>query len=435
MTTKQRGTNKSVVHLTEREKANLERFGCMFRASTNMFCIDWRGRTADQASRAEIFANLRSLETKVGPLVVLAFAISVLRPLPSYCYFPFDLTNQTHVKYLTQLTQTGEIRLCFVGRKRVLYRTHQLGGYERLHAAELYDGAKQSLDKYGTRLYEFESAVRLLERGVRIPEFVEHLISENDFSEILKHVRQEAQTVPAEKLELAREIVQEALQSFQPYFETNKKFVLGNWFDMRRGLLCLADLHRLFANNAEHSLSEFLSGAIAATFSPEDLDKLKELVQFAGLLLLLPSLTKPVPEPQDTMTMPQLPAGLADIFGPLAEGRGISQDSLRRLAELVGFPIGGKPGRPVKDYSREYELKMSGSSWTEVARQALTDRPELQAEFGGLDYNALDYSVQERLRNRIRQGVIGYAKRTGKPLPSEAEVSGPTPAEREQKTP
>jgi hypothetical protein len=436
MTAKQRGTNKSVVHLTEPEKANLDRFGCTFQARKNMFCVDWRGRTADQASRTEIFANLGSLETKAGPLLVLAFEISVLRPLPSYCYFPFDLTNQAHLKYIAQLTQTGEIKLCFVIGKRVLYRSHLLGAYTRLRAAELFAGAQQSLEKYGVGAYSFETALRLLERGVRIPEFVEHLISENDFSEILKHVRQEAQTVPAEKLELARQIVQQALRSFQPHFEKNKQFLLGNWFDMRRGLLGLADLHRLFANNAEHSLPEFLSDAIAATFSQEDLDKLKGWVQIGGLLLLLlPALAKTAPEPQDPMTMPQLPLGLNDILAPLAEGRGISQDSLRRLAELLDFPIGGKPGRPTKDYSQEYELKMSGSSWMEVARQALAGRPELQAELGGREYNALDYSVQERLRNRIRQGVIGYAKRTGKPLPSEAEVSGPTPAEREQKTP
>ncbi len=431
---KQRRTDKSVVHLTEREKANLHRFGCTFQARKNMFCIDGRGKTADQASSAEIFANLRSLETKAGPLVVLAFAISVLRPLPSYCYFPFDLTNQVHLKYLTELTRTGEIRLCFVIGKGVVYRSHLLGAYTRLRAVELLAGAQQSLEKCGVGSYSFENALRLLERGVRIPEFVEHLISENDFSEILKHVKREVQLVPNEKRDLARHIVKEALGSFQPYFEKNKQFLLGNWFDIRRGLLALADLHRLFADNVERSFAEFMSDAIAATFSPEDLDKLKGWVQIGGLLLLLPPLTKPAPEPPDPMTMPQLPVGLADIFGPLAEGRGISQDSPRRLAELLDFPIGGKPGRPTKDYSQEYELRTSGLSWSELTRQALAEGPELQAEFGR-DFDSLDHGDRERLQNRIRQGVIAYAKRTGKPLPSEAEVSGPTPGKPEQKTP
>jgi hypothetical protein len=270
---------------------------------------------------------------------------------------------------------------------------------------------------------------------VRIPEFVEHLISENDFSEILKHVKREVQLVPTERRAFARRIVQEASESFQPYFEKNKKFLLQNWQHIRRGLLCVADLHRLLAGNAEQSFTDFFSDAVAASFSVEDLEKLSGWVNLGVLLSKLPFFTTSAPEPQDSITVPQLPAGLEDIFRPPAAGRGIPVDSLRKFAELIGLEIGSRPGRPTKDYSREYELKMASLSWTEVTRQALTDRPELQAEFQGRDYDSLDRSDQERLVNRIRQGVTGYAKRTGKPLPSEAEVSGLTPPEQEQKTP
>jgi hypothetical protein len=102
--------------------------------------------------------------------------------------------------------------LCF-RKDKFAYRTHQLGPYARV--AEVYEDAQRSLKKYGVGTYEFANALRLLERGVRIPEFVEHLISENDFAEILKHVTSEAQLVP-EKRDLARRVVQKGLCHSNP---------------------------------------------------------------------------------------------------------------------------------------------------------------------------------------------------------------------------
>jgi hypothetical protein len=123
-------TGNNFVRLTAHEKANLERFGCAFNAGKSAFFIDWSGKTAKQASAANIFANFRSVETKAGPLVVLAFAISVRRPFPNYFYFPFDLTNQVHLKYIRQFIKTGRLKLNFVCGKRVVCRTHQLGAYD-----------------------------------------------------------------------------------------------------------------------------------------------------------------------------------------------------------------------------------------------------------------------------------------------------------------
>jgi hypothetical protein len=64
----------------------------------------------------------------------------------------------------------------------------------------------------------------------------------------------------------------------------------------------------------------------------------------------------------------------------------------------------------------------------------MAERPELQAEFGGRGFDDLDSSDQEKVWQRIRQGVRAHAERTGKPLPSELEVLDTVPELTEKKT-
>ena|SRR5487761_110640 len=124
MMAKKRNTNKSV-NLTILQKQDLGRFGCAFKEKTGILCIDWRGRSAEQASKAQIFGGLGSVNTESGPLVVLALEISPVRPLPQYCYVPFDLKNTTHTEYLSRFTKTGEIKLCFYDENQNHMRAHQ----------------------------------------------------------------------------------------------------------------------------------------------------------------------------------------------------------------------------------------------------------------------------------------------------------------------
>ena len=93
-------------------------------------------------------------------------------------------------------------------------------------------------------------------------------------------------------------------------------------------------------------------------------------------------------------------------------------DTVSKFLQLIGLEIGGRPGRPTKDYSREYELKVT-KSWAQVAAQALLENAELREEFGGRTYESLPFEEQENLKNRIREGVRSYAERMGKPFPIE----------------
>ena len=67
-----------------------------------------------------------------------------------------------------------------------------------------------------------------------------------------------------------------------------------------------------------------------------------------------------------------------------------------------------------------------------MARERLRENLELRDEFGGRDFESLNFEEQENLKNRIREGVRSYAERTGRPFPigSEDEPDSGDPAEK-----
>jgi len=418
---------------TKQEKRNLERFGCSLRESTGVFCIDWKGRPETQVANARIFALLARVPTEEGPIVLLGLEISSVRPLPNYFYFPFDLKKQNHRDHLSRLAETGEIKLSFLTGKGQRLRTHQLSGYLRGRSAERYAEALQELESIEPDKYDFARALLLLEHHERIPELMQRILLEESVREISEKIDKAVQTVPNENRELARSCVGEAADAFVPYYRNNKKHFLENLQRARRGATLVLDFHRIFADNPE-PLITLLSDGLAASLSRSELERLTDLVKFVISLSKLRFKEQPPSSIDSKLSVPELPVGLTAQVQLMAGSR-ISKDSTSKFFQLIGLEVGGKPGRPTKDYSREYDLKMSGSSWKQVTRLALAERTELQSEFRGCDYDALDYSDQERLKHRIRQGVIKFAKREHKILPSEAAASEPPPTGREQKIP
>jgi hypothetical protein len=405
---------------TKQEKLNQQRFGCSLRVRTGVFCIDWKGKSAAQAADASIFALLVRVSTKAGPIIVLGLEISSVRPLPNYFYFPFDLKRTIHKDHLLRLTEAGEIKLSFLTGKRQLLRTHQLSLFLRNRSAELYAEALQELPTEPDK-YDFAKALLLLENHVRIPELMQRILLEENFREISEKTGKMIQKVPNENRELARNCVREAGERFLPYYRNNRKQFLENLQLARRGSTLVLDFHRFFSDKPE-ALNAFLSDALAASFSRQELENLSNLGKFVVSLAQLPfKEQQPAPPPPDDPKpgVPELPAGLVSLVQLMTQS-GISKESASKFFDLLGLEVGGKPGRHTKDYSEEYALKMSGSSWSQVARFALANRGESQTEFGERDYDSLGFSDQERLKHRIRQGVRGYANRIGKLLPSES---------------
>lgn len=405
--------------ITERDKLNLEHFGCTFKEREGVFYVDWRGKSLSKGSKGDIFACLGKVDTEVGPVLLLAFEISAVRPLPHFCYFPFDLTNEAHSRFLSNFTQTGEIKLCLFAGSRTVERTHQLSPYLQLRATEQYEEAVQNLAKHGRSAYDFEGAVRELERWVRIPQFLDHFFSVDDLAEMTKRVEKAVQLVPNERREAARRIVGETMETFRPFYENNRKAVLENIRRIRAGLLFLLDTNRLFVGNSR-GLAELLADGIASSFSPEDLENLDALatilVSLPTVLSTLLSTSEAEPELPAEFSLPRVPAGVPELIQSMA-ARKFGFESVKKLFELLGLEVGGKAGRRPRDYSREYDWKVSGKSWRQVTMLSLQENPETREEFGGRDFDSLKYEQQEALMNRIRQGVKSYAERAGKSLP------------------
>jgi hypothetical protein len=409
------------VAITNREKLNLDRFGCTLKESTGVLVVDWRRQRAAHALSATIFARIVLFRTRTAPIVLLALEISPVRPLPLYFYFPFDLKSEAHRKYLSRLTSTGEIRLHILNGKRLCKRTHRLTPYLQLRASEIYAEALDVYESIELNKYDFNSGLRTVERHVRIPQLLNRVLLEDTVREISDGIEKAIQASPNENGELARGIVHAAAEAFSPYYRNNRQAFLDTLYAAQLGSTCAIDLHNLFADNSE-SLTKFLADALAATQSQQQLGALAELVSLVVAFSKLPfaptERKEQPPTTELTPAIPALPAGLASLvqsMGPL----GISKGMASKFFELLGFEVGGKPGRHTKDYSQEYELKASGLSWTKIATKVLRENPELRAEFGERGFQSLTFQERSNLWRRIREGVRNYAQRTGKPFPIE----------------
>jgi len=421
------------VHFTEKVKQDFDRFGCTFAGRANLLIIDWRGRNADQALSADIFACLGNLESEAGPLVLIALEISQSRPLPHYCYFPFNLTNRVHRVHVEEFVRTGKIRLRFYSGKRTVERTHQPTPYLQFRAREMYEKALHDIEKYGTAKYVFEDALQLLERWVRIPALFDRLLSEDAVLELTMRIKEAVQAAPNENRELAKRLVRDGAEAIRPYYEKNEKTFFEMIRRARTGLTYIADLRRLFADNPT-GFNELFADGIAASFSLPEIQNLSELLKIA---IALPKLPFPVEstsaESEPLGALPEVPAGLGNLVQSMVT-QGISKDSARKFTELIGLRTGGKSGRRPKDYSKEYDRKASGLSWAKVAQQSVLEDPDLKAEFRACTFDSLDFETREAIKHRIREGVKSYAKRIGKPFPPRLEPYEANRGAGEQKT-
>jgi hypothetical protein len=401
------------------EKRSLDRFGCALRARTGTICIDWRGLNITKAVNAGIFTALVYYKTESGPLVLLACEVSPERPLPRYFYLPLDLTNEVHRKYISRFVELGEIKFRFVADKQTFERIHRLSADVRRRTSEVYEAALRDWETHEKKRYDFDGTLRFLERHIRMPMLLDRILQKDNLSEITQKTEDAMKLVPVENADLACRIAGDAARALVPYYRANGETLFEKFNAARLGLTCLIDLRRSFEGDPE-GLKQFVVRGLAVTFSRQELESIDGFLKIVISLFGLPFKdTSPSPS-EVTPKVPQLPPELVHLFQSMTSS--IPKDAPVKLFELIGLPVGGKPGRPRRDYSREYELRVSGSKWSEITRQVLAETPVLQAEFGAADYNLLSYEARERLQNRIRQGVRTYAERTGKAIPSEVET-------------
>jgi hypothetical protein len=265
--------------------------------------------------------------------------------------------------------------------------------------------------------YDFDGALLLMERHVRIPQLLGRLMLDDDLREISENIKEAMKSVPLENRKLASDTIREAAEAFLPYYRNNRLEFLEILHGLRSGSTYIIDLHRMFSDDPE-GLTKFISDALAASLPQEQLNallKLVKLVVSVSTLLFKGQVATTTTSTELGPPIPDPPPALVTLVQSMTMS-GISKDGASRFFELIGLKTGGKPGRPVKDYSREYDLKASGS-WTDVASLMLRENAELRDEFGDRDFDSLTFEEQENLRNRIREGVRSYAERTGKPFP------------------
>ncbi|HEV2315555.1 MAG TPA: hypothetical protein VGR94_09640 [Candidatus Acidoferrales bacterium] len=426
---KRRGT---AIRLTSQHDANLQRFGCALDTKTGTIIIDWRSRNLAAASRAEIVACVGRLDD--NSIVFLALEVSAIRPIPDYCYYPFDLEKPIHREYLERLTKSGEIKICLLSDEDSVYRVHKLPPYFLSRSADAYQSVLCAKRTSAGSERGHEQAIEGIERWVRIPQFLEHLLFESDVREILVQIKETADSATQEDKELAKRIATEANDVLQRYSATVGGY--GTFFkSFRSASLAVDDCVRLFFND-EKGLLQFWTDVLGGTCSQTELKNIRRLVKVLGRLAIF------LPREQSKQNLvannelPKIHSELPGLIEQMTSGKGVSLNLVAKLLRIFEVPVTSAPGRPPSDYSREYDNRvLFKKSWSEVTRQALDENPELRAEYDGRGWDALDSLEREKVRNRVRQGVTTYAKRMGKPLPPPREEADSSSDGGEEKPP
>lgn len=410
---KKRSTKSlSFTALQERE---LERFGCSLDGKTGAIRIDWRGKRLDAASKSKIIACLCRLDVALGPLTFfLAVEVSCVRPLPHYCYYPFDLKKRTHRQFLARIVDTGEIKFCFFSDGREIQRIYNLSPYLHTSAKEVYGAILHYLNESGIEAYDPERGIHRLENDVWLPKYFERFSLESEIQGVIQNLKKSTGGVPQERKEVAKEIVAEGSTILRQFCENNKGTVKMIGL-VRPIMVFIENLQVLYFDNTQEMIG--LMTDLIADQSDEELKSLGDLLRILRPLASISSSAQPEQGDAKPPALPKVPAELPGVI-ELMVAKGASWHSVERLVEILGVRVTSLPGRPVADYSRECENRMSGASWSNVARQALEDRAELRAEFGGRGWDSLNPMERDKVRNRVRQGVTTYAERTGKSLPT-----------------
>src|SRR5271165_4381772 len=389
------------MRITNRDKSNLARFGCAFLPKENLICISWRKERKDQALSANIIAQVIYLQSVSGPVLSLAFEISPTKMLPNYCFFPFDLKNKAHRKYLSGISKNGNIQLRFLADRCQIARTYEVLPRRCKNMAEAYATAIADFEKFPAEQYDFERAVSDLEQKIRIVDYFLYCVSETELERQVVSLQSEAENISPEERAQAAKIANEFLGVFRSRYDSLLREHFQRLPFYSRTLLLLADFHSHFEGNYAGA-AQFLSDFIAARTPQKDVQSLEALIPLSELAFSLFGQMRETVIQRDEASRAQLGADLRGVSNRVDEGKGISFESLRNILSSFGVPLGGRPGRPVKDYSTEYELRAAGKTWRKVAEYTLENNPETRQEFGGRKYNGLTFQEQETLKHRVR---------------------------------
>ena len=417
------------MRLTNRDKSNLVRFGCTFLAKQNVICIDWK-KERDYLS-ANLAARISYFESASGPVFCLAFEVSPTKALAHYCYFPFDLSNQTHRQYLSDIFKRGKIRLRFLADSGQVERTYEILPSRCEEMAGTFAAAIGSLGNSPAAKYDFDRAVAEFEQKIRIVHYFQYAISESDLQTLVASAKVQAENAPFEERAQAAKIVDELLGVFQFRYDA----YLGNYLPQLPAYCqVLSDLHVAFRGNSA-GFAEFLADLILAYTPREECQQLEKWPQLLDVVFRFVDTSRKSLTESNGVSGLQAQPGLPEVGKVTEDGKDLSVRALKNLFSAFGVQVGGRPGRPAKDYSTEYELRAKGKKWREVAEYYLQNDSDAQQEFGARKFAELTREQRSILMHRVREGIRGFAKRTNKPFPPKKNTALSLRSHREQENP
>lgn len=402
--------------ITEGDKLSLQRFGCALQTSRSLLHVDWMNLSREQALAAAILVGSTHRQCVSGPALCLALEISPTRALPRYCYFVSNLVDSAQMDYLSSLSAGNHLSINFLGRDFEVERQHKLTSPE---CAELRDSLSKAKSAPSTTKlpYNFAKITEEFETIVRIPYIFERMVSEAEFARILPLIARDIDKIPPEKRALGRTLVRELADSLRSHWEGQVKKGIAELPQLRDGFTLLLDIRRIFANDYDGFIN-FLGDAVAFNTDQERLVKLKKWTPNAGPIFKLLNLGDSASPDKKGMALRDLGEAALAVLHLVRRGRVLSLSMLQTLLPPLKPLLSSQPGRPAKDYSREYEWKKS-MSWTQVTRRSLVENQDIRDEFQGRTYDSLTLAQQQGLANRIREGVRSYAERTGNTFPIE----------------
>lgn len=401
------------MHLTDRDRSNLLRFGCTFLAAEHVLYVSWPEERRAEALSASIIARLINGNYETGPVLAIAFEISPTKALPHYRFFPFDPSNETHKEFLASLLSEQKIHLRFWTDNNQVDRTYDILPRHSRKMSELFQVAIASAQTLDSKKYDFATSVAEFEKNLRIVDYFDYIIPDRDLPRIIESIRAKAAAATSEQKELGRGTAHEFLKALQPLFAAGFDKYLERMPSYYRQLLFLTELSDEFGGDYLQ-VAQFIGDSITANVKQDD------LLNHGTLMLLLQSLGTVLGHSIAANTerlSPEQDRELRQILTRRLSGQGISVASLQSAAAMLGVELGGRPGRTGGDYSVEYELKASGNKWREVAEHALQNDPEIRQEFGNRRYGQLDQIEKLRVTHRVKERLRAYAQRTGRPFP------------------
>lgn len=318
--------------------------------------------------------------------------------------------------YLTTVAELSDLAINFVGQAFEVGRGHKLTSPE---SEELRDSLTKARGALNTTKppYNFDKIREEFEATVRIPHLFERMVSEAEFATLLPAIDSDREKILPERRALGRELVREFADSLRSHLEAQVKKGIADLPQYRDGFTLLLDIRRIFANDYDGFIN-FLGDAVAFNTDEDRLIELKKWTRNAGSIFKLLTLADSASPDKKGRTLRDLGEAALALLNLVRKGRVLSLSMLQTLITPLKPLLPSHPGRPVQDYSREYEWKRS-MSWTRVARRSLAENDDIREEFRGQSYDKLSFEQRQTLANRIREGVRSYANRTGKPFPIE----------------